>query len=46
MTANCKKDNYIGRIKNSGAQKVEAPFKCELTKKGKVKTGNDLRTGK
>lgn len=42
------KDNgYIGKIKNSGAQKVEAPVKAD-GKRGKatVKHGNDLRGGK
>lgn len=37
---------YIGRIKNSGAQVVEAPNSGK-GKKGdsKIKKGNDLRTG-
>ncbi len=38
---------YAGKIKNTGAQVVKAPF-ATTPKKGntKVKTGNDLRTGK
>ncbi len=38
---------YAGRIQNTGAQKVKAPFSTGA-KKGKttVKTGNDLRTGR
>ncbi len=36
---------YIGRISNSGAQRVEAPIRPD-SKKGTatVKTGGDLRT--
>lgn len=37
---------YAGRIKNSGAQFVEAPFKTEKKGKNIVHKGNDLRTGK
>lgn len=42
-----KKSGYIGRIQNTGAQKVQAPISVG-GKKGtsKVTTGNDLRTGK
>lgn len=38
---------YAGKVKNAGAQKVQAPF-ANKGKKGStvVKTGNDLRTGK
>ena len=37
---------YIGKIKNQGQQKVEAPHKVkEGAKKGTVKTGKDLRSG-
>lgn len=38
---------YAGRIQNTGAQVVKAPFNGN-PKKGKatVKTGEDLRTGK
>ncbi len=37
---------YIGRISNSGAQRIEAPI-TPNGKKGtaQIKTGNDLRTG-
>ena len=38
------KKSYEGKIKNSGAQKVEALFKTPAAKKGKVTTGNDLRS--
>jgi hypothetical protein len=38
--------DYYGKIKNSSVQKVEAPKQSTLPKKGKVKTGTDLRTGK
>lgn len=37
---------YIGKIKNSGTQTVKAPNQISDQKKGVVKTGNDLRTGK
>jgi hypothetical protein len=39
--------DYVGKIKNSGAQTVKAPVKPD-GKRGKasVKTGTDLRTGK
>jgi hypothetical protein len=38
---------YIGKIKNQGQQKVEAPHQIKSgTKKGTVQTGKDLRTGK
>ena len=38
--------SYIGRISNSGAQRVQAPIATN-GKKGTthIKTGNDLRTG-
>lgn len=38
---------YAGSIKNSGAQKVQAPM-ADKSKKGtaSVKTGDDLRNGK
>jgi len=41
-----KKCGYAGKIQNSGAQKVNAPF-ANTGKKGTstVKTGSDLRTG-
>lgn len=37
---------YIGRIKNTGTQVVKAPNQITDQKKGTVKTGSDLRTGK
>lgn len=37
---------YEGKIKNSGNQVVEAPFKKPAVKAPKVKTGKDLRSGK
>ena len=37
---------YIGRIKQSGTQVVQAPHQHTDPKKGTVKTGADLRTGK
>lgn len=38
---------YIGKIKNGGQQKVEAPHLVkDGGKKGTVQTGKDLRTGK
>ena len=37
---------YVGRIKNSGAQVVEAPIQTTVQKKGTVRTGGDLRSGK
>ena len=37
---------YVGRIKNSGTQVVQAPIQTTVSKKGTVKTGNDLRSGK
>ena len=39
-------NGYSGRIKNSGTQVVKAPNQITDPKKGTVKTGNDLRTGK
>lgn len=37
---------YIGKIKNCGSQKVEAPFKTAPSKKPKMISGNDLRVKK
>lgn len=37
---------YVGKIKNGGTQVVKAPTQHSGPKKGTVKTGNDLRTGK
>ena len=34
---------YIGRIKQGGTQVVQAPHQHTDPKKGKVKTGSDLR---
>lgn len=39
------KKGYAGRIQNSGAQKVEAPFGDAKKGKASVKTGEDLRSG-
>lgn len=41
-----EKKSYIGRIKNSGTQVVEAPYQSTDAKKGTVKKGRDLRAGK
>lgn len=41
-----EKKSYVGRIKNSGTQVVEAPYQSTDTKKGTVKKGRDLRAGK
>ncbi len=40
------KSGYVGRIKNGGTQVVKAPNQSTDPKKGTVKTGKDLRTGK
>lgn len=40
------KNGYTGRIKNGGTQVVKAPNQITDSKKGTVKTGSDLRTGK
>lgn len=40
------KKGYVGRIKNTGTQIVKAPNQITVPKKGKVKTGQDLRSGK
>ena len=37
---------YVGLIKNSGTQVVKAPIQTTVAKKGTVRTGNDLRSGK
>lgn len=39
-------NGYTGRIKNTGTQVVKAPNQITDQKKGTVKTGSDLRTGK
>lgn len=40
-----EKNGYAGKISNSGAQKVQAPFQNAKKGNGTVKTGNDLRSG-
>ena len=40
------KSAYIGKIKNAGTQLVKAPNQVTEGKKGTVKTGKDLRSGK
>ncbi len=37
---------YAGKIKNAGTQVVKAPQQTTVPKKGTVKTGSDLRTGR
>ena len=37
---------YVGRIKNTGTQVVQAPIQTTVQKKGTVRTGSDLRSGK
>ena len=37
---------YAGSIRNGGTQVVKAPSQHTDPKKGTVKTGNDLRSGK
>ena len=37
---------YAGKIKNAGTQVVKAPHQTTVPKKGTVKTGKDLRSGK
>lgn len=42
-----KTKGYVGRISNTGTQKVTAPYQqATPAKKGTVKTGSDLRSGK
>lgn len=40
------KSEYIGRIKNTGTQRIQAPHQKKDSSKGKVQRGKDLRTGK
>lgn len=40
------KNGYAGKIKNGGTQVVKTPTQHTDPKKGTVKIGNDLRTGK
>lgn len=42
--AECK-NGYAGKIKNTGAQVVKAPFPAGAVKKGTVHKGTDLREG-
>ena len=45
--AAAQKKGYVGRIANTGAQKVEAPCAVKAAKgKAGVRQGKDLRTGK
>lgn len=37
---------YAGKIKNSGTQVVKAPHQSTDAKKGTVKKGGDLRSGR
>lgn len=39
-------EGYVGRIKQGGTQVVQAPNQHTEPKKGTVKTGRDLRTGR
>jgi hypothetical protein len=39
-------NGYLGKIKNGGTQIVQAPNQITDQKKGTVKTGTDLRSGK
>lgn len=41
-----EKNGYVGSIKNGGTQVVQAPHQSVDQKKGTVKTGSDLRSGK
>ncbi len=41
-----KENGYAGSIKNGGTQVVKAPAQSVDPKKGTVKTGSDLRSGK
>lgn len=41
-----ERSGYVGRIKNTGSQAVKAPNQISDQKKGVVKTGTDLRSGK
>lgn len=45
MSLNAGK-TYAGKIKNTGSQKVDAPFAAKSTKKPTVHKGEDLRAGK
>ncbi len=41
-----ERSGYAGKIKNGGSQTVRAPSQTTDAKKGTVKTGRDLRTGR
>ena len=41
-----KEGGYAGKIKNGGTQVVQAPKQTTDQKRGTVKKGSDLRTGK
>ena len=41
-----EKSGYAGKIRQGGTQVVKAPSQSADPKKGTVKTGSDLRTGK
>lgn len=41
-----QENGYAGKIKNGGTQVVKAPKQTTDAKKGAVKTGGDLRSGK
>lgn len=41
-----KHNGYEGKIKNSGAQTVEAPFRHDKPDNTKIVEGKDLRAGK
>lgn len=41
-----EKSGYIGKINQHGSQVIKAPNQSKDAPRGKVKTGNDLRTGK
>ncbi len=43
---NKEQHGYVGKIKNGGTQIVKAPHQSTDAKKGTVRTGTDLRTGK
>ena len=40
------RSEYAGKIKNSGNQQVDAPYKTKPGKSGVVKVGKDLRVKK
>ena len=44
--ADNSKSEYIGKIKNGGTQKVQAPHQTKDQKTGTVQSGSDLRSKK